>query len=323
MRPGLYAITLVPALIAVNGTANAQTYPSKPIRIISEYTAGNGGDVFFRHLARYMSAATEQTWIIDNRGGAGGLLAVEAAMRTAPDGYTLLAASQNVFVTRRYLSRTGHVDALQDFTPISALWRTTLVIAVHPSMPAKTLAEYIAHAKASPGKIAYTSSGIGTQAHFAGMNLSAMAGISLLHVPYNNARLVQDVVSGDVPSTISIVSSLTSFIRSGRLRPLAIAGSKRIDALPGVPAASETLPGFEPPPTWTALFAPAKLPPAILSSLHASIVKGMAAPEARSKAASDGFELIGNTPEQFAAQIKRDIEVAGRLVKAAKIEPLD
>mgnify|MGYP003335554581 CR=1 FL=1 len=102
--------------------------------------------------------------------------------------------------------------------------RTTLVIAVHPSMPAKTLAQYIAHAKANPGKLAYTSSGIGTQAHFAGMNLASMAGISLLHVPYNNARLVQDVVSGDVPSTISIVSSLTSFIKSGRLRPLAIAG---------------------------------------------------------------------------------------------------
>ena len=309
--------------IAAGSTATAQNYPAKPIRIISEYSAGNGGDVFFRHLARFFSAATEQQWVIDNRSGAGGLLAVEAAMRVAPDGYTLLAASQNVFVARRYLSRTGHVDALQDFTPISALWRTTLVIAVHPSMPAKTLAEYIAHAKAQPGKIGYTSSGIGTQAHFAGMNLSAMAGISLLHVPYNSTRLVQDVVSGDVPSTISIVSSLTPFIRSGRLRPLAIASNKRIEALPGVPAASETLPGFEPPPTWTALFAPARLPPAILASLHGSLVKGLAAPEARAKAASDGFELIGNTPEQFAAQIKRDIEVAGRLVKAAKIEPLD
>ncbi len=202
--------------IAAGSTATAQNYPAKPIRIISEYSAGNGGDVFFRHLARFFSAATEQQWVIDNRSGAGGLLAVEAAMRVAPDGYTLLAASQNVFVTRRYLSRTGHVDALQDFTPVSALWRTTLVI-----------------------------------------------------------------------------------------------------------AASETLPGFEPPPTWTALFAPARLPPAILASLHASIVKGVNAPEARAKAASDGFELIGNTPEQFAAQIKRDIEVAGRLVKVAKIEPLD
>ena len=319
----LLTILAAGVAIAACNVASAQSYPTKPIRIISEYTAGNGGDVFFRHLARYMSAATEQTWVVDNRGGAGGLLAVEAAMRTAPDGYTLLAASQNVFVTRRYLSRTGHIDALQDFTPISALWRTTLVIAVHPSLPVKTLRDYIAHAKAQPGKIGYTSSGIGTQAHFAGMNLSAMTGISLLHVPYSNARLVQDVVSGDVPSTISIVSSVAPFIRSGRLRALAIASNKRIDALPGVPAASETIPGFEPPPTWTGLFAPARLPQPILANLHGSVIKGINAPEARAKAASDGFDLIGNTPEQFAAQIKRDIEVAGRLVKAAKIEPLN
>ena len=320
-----YSFTFLAAItaIAASNKAIAQPYPSKPIRIISEYSAGNGGDVFFRHLARYMSAATEQTWIIDNRGGAGGLLAVEAAMRVAPDGYTLLAASQNVFVTRRYLSRTGHVDAVQDFTPVAALWRTTLVIAVHPSMPMKTLTDYVNYAKANPGKLAYTSSGIGTQAHFAGMNLAAMTGISLLHVPYNNPRLVPDVVSGDVPSTIVIVSSVVPFVRSGRLRALAIASNKRIDALPGVPAASETIPGFEPPPTWTGLFAPARLPQPILASLHASVIKGINAPEARAKAASDGFDLIGNTPEQFVAQIKRDIEIAGRLVKAAKIEPLD
>ena len=155
------------------------------------------------------------------------------------------------------------------------------------------------------------------------MNLSAMTGISLLHVPYNNPRLVPDVVAGDVPSTIAIVSSVAPFIRSDRLRALAIASNKRIDALPGVPAASETIPGFEPPPTWTGLFAPARLPQPILANLHGSVIKGINAPEARAKAASDGFDLIGNTPEQFAAQIKRDIEVAGRLVKAAKIEPLD
>jgi tripartite-type tricarboxylate transporter receptor subunit TctC len=299
------------------------TPPGKPIRVISEYVAGNGGDVFFRHLARHFAAVTEQQWVIDNRGGAGGLLAVEAAMRSAADGHTLLAASQNVFVTRRYLSRTGHIDALKEFTPVTALWRTTLVIVSHPSLPAKTLGEYIAYAKARPGMIGYASSGIGTQAHFAGLNLSAMAGISLMHVPYNSLRLVQDVASGDVPSAIVIVSSVAPFIRSGRLRALAIASNKRIDALPGVPAASESLAGFEPPPTWTALLAPANLPRPILERLHASVMKGLAVPEVRNKAASDGFELIGNTPEQFAAQIRRDIEIAGRLVKAAKIEPLD
>jgi tripartite-type tricarboxylate transporter receptor subunit TctC len=303
--------------------ASAQTYPAKPIRVISEYVAGAGGDVFFRPLASNLAAATEQQWIVDNRGGAGGLLAVEAITRAMPDGYTLLLASQNVPVTRRYLSKTGAIDPLTDLTPISALWRTTLVFATHPVFPARSLRELIAYAKLNPGKVSYSTSGIGTQAHFAGANFANIAGVALLHVPYNNNRQVTDVMAGDVPLTISIVSSVTPYTRAGRLRALAVAGYKRLEILPDVPTVSELLPSFEPPPTWTALFAPAGLPKPILARLHAGIVKALAIPEARAKATADGFELIGNTPEEFAAQLKRDIEVAGRLVKAAKIEPAD
>jgi tripartite-type tricarboxylate transporter receptor subunit TctC len=311
------------ALALCCGSAAAQSPQAKPLRVISEYVAGAGGDVFFRPLASALAAATEQQWIVDNRAGAGGLLAVEAVMRAAPDGYTLLLASQNVPVTRRYLSKSGAIDPFTELTPLSALWRTTLVFATHPSLPAKSLRELIAYAKAHPNQLSYSTSGIGTQAHFAGASFAALIGTPLLHVPYNNNRQVTDALAGDVPLTISIVSSVTPFVRSGRLRALAVAGVKRLDVLPGVPMVSEVLPAFEPPPTWTALFAPAGLPKPVLARLSAAIAKTAGAAELRAKAAADGFELIGNTPEEFAAQLKRDIEVAGRLVKAAKIEPTD
>ncbi len=304
-------------------TTPAQNYPAKPIRVISEYNAGAGGDVFFRPLGTQLAAETGQQWIVDNRPGAGGLLAVETVTRAAPDGYTLLLASQNVPVTRRYLSKTKAVDPNVDLTPIAALWRTTLVFISHPSLPPKTLQELIAYARANPGRISYGTSGIGTQAHFAGANFASISGSELLHVPYNNNRQVTDLMAGDVPMGIIIVSSVLQHVRSGRVRALAVAGYKRLPILPDVPTVSEVLPKFEPPPTWTALFAPPGLPKEILARLHGAVAKTVTNPELRAKATADGFELIGNSPEEFSAQLRRDIEVAGRLVKTAKIEPAD
>jgi tripartite-type tricarboxylate transporter receptor subunit TctC len=311
----------LPALLC--GAAAAQTYPAKPIRVISEYNAGAGGDVFFRPLATQLAAATEQQWIIDNRAGAGGLLAVEAASRATPDGYTLLLASQNVPVTRRYLSKAKPVDPNVDLTPIAALWRTTLVFVSHPSFPPKTIKELVAYAKSHPGRVSYGSSGIGTQAHFAGANFANTIGGDMLHVPYSNNRQVPDLLAGDVPTSIIIVSSVLQHVRSGRIRALAVAGHKRLPVLPDVPTVSEVLPKFEPPPTWSGLFAPPGLPKDLVARLNAAVVKAVSTPELRAKATADGFELIGNSPEEFAAQLRRDIEVAGRLVKTAKIEPTD
>ena len=308
--------------LALAATA-AQGYPVKPIRVISEYNAGAGGDVFFRPLAAQLAATTEQPWIIDNRAGAGGLVAIQAVMRSPADGYTLLIASQNVPVTRRYLSRAKPIEPSVDLTPIAALWRTTLVIASHPSFQPKSLKEMVAYARSNPGKVAYATSGIGTQAHFAGANLAVLSGTTLVHVPYANNRQVIDVVAGDVPICINIVSPVLPHVRSGRLRALAVAGYKRLEVLPNVPTVSEGVPKFEPPPTWTGLFGPPGLPTNIVARLNAAVAKTVATPDLRAKGAADGFELIGNTAEEFSVQLKRDIEVAGRLVKAAKVEPTD
>jgi tripartite-type tricarboxylate transporter receptor subunit TctC len=303
--------------------ATAQTYPARPIRVISEYGAGAGGDIFFRPLAVQLSAATGQPWIVENRPGAGAFLAVETAMRSPADGYTVLLASQNVPVTRRYLSRSKPIDPNVDLTPIAALWRTTLVVASHPSFPAKSVKELIGYARANPGKVSYGTSGIGTQAHFAGASFAVLTGTALLHVPYSNNRQVLEAVTGDVPVTINIVSPVLPHVNSGRLRPLAVAGYKRLEILPNVPTVSEVVPKFEPPPTWSGLFGPAGLPKDVVARLNAAVVKAVATPELRAKGTADGFELIGNTPQEFAAQLKRDIEVAGRLVKVAKVEPTD
>ena len=274
-------LLLAGVALAVTATAGAQGYPVKPIRVLSEYNAGAGGDVFFRPLGVQLGTATEQQWIIDNRAGAGGLVAVQAAMRAPADGYTLLLASQNVPVTRRYLSRSKPVEPNVDLTPISALWRTTLVIASHPSFQPKSLKELIAYARSNPGKVSYATSGIGTQAHFAGANLAVLSGASLTHVPYSNNRQVIDVVAGDVPVAINIVSPVLPHVSSGRLRALAVAGYKRLEVLPNVPTVSEVVPKFEPPPTWTGLFGPAGLPANIVARLNAAVAKAVATPELR------------------------------------------
>jgi tripartite-type tricarboxylate transporter receptor subunit TctC len=319
----LTRVLLTLAFAAGAGGAMAQPYPAKPIRVISEYVPGSGGDSFARPVVAHLAAATDQQWIIDNRPGAGGLLAVEAAMRTTADGYTVLTASQNALVTRRYLSRAKPIEPASDLTPISALWRTTLVISAHPSFPAKSLKDLIAYARSHPKMVAFTTSGVGTQAHFTGASLALLTGISLLHVPYANNRQVVEVVAGDAPVSINIVAPVLPHVETGRLRPLAVAAHKRLEILPDVPTVSETVPKFEPVPTWTGLFGPAGLPGDIVARLNAAVAKAVANPELRARARASGFELIGNTSEQFVAQLRRDIDVTGRLVKASNIAPTD
>jgi tripartite-type tricarboxylate transporter receptor subunit TctC len=303
--------------------AHAQSYPSKPIRVISEYVAGNGGDVFSRQILSSISAQIGQAIVVENKGGSGGLLAVDAAKRAPADGYTLLLASQNVPVTRRFLSKSEPIDPLTDLTPISALWRTSLVLAVNPAFSSKNLAELVDYAKTHAGKLSYSTTGIGTQGHFAGANFANITGTQLLHVPYNDNRLITDVISGELPMTIGIISMVAPHVKAGRLRLIASAGQKRLEMFPDVPTVTELMPTFEPPPTWTALFAPPGLAKPLLDKISSSVVKGLSVPELKAKAAGDGFDLIGNSPEDFAAQIKKDIEIAGRLVKTAKIEPTD
>jgi tripartite-type tricarboxylate transporter receptor subunit TctC len=210
------------------GTPQAQDYPSRPVKVVVPFSPGGAVDGPMRVIAQELSKRLGQQVIVENKPGAGATIGSDLVAKAAPDGYTLLLASQNVPVTRRYLSKNRPVDPNVALTPIAALWRTTLVIVSHPSFPSKTLQQLIAYAKANPDKVSYGSSGVGTQAHFAGANFATIAGIGLLHVPYNNNRQLADLLAGDVPTTIIIVSSVLQHVRSGRVRALAVAGHKRL-----------------------------------------------------------------------------------------------
>lgn len=310
-------------LLTFSVLASSQVYPSRPIHVVSEYVPGYGGDVLSRQIFAIIASELGQPLVVENKGGSGGLIAFEATKRSSPDGYTILLASQNVPVTRRYLSRGETIDATKDLTPLSALWRTSLLLAVNPSVPAKNFREFLDYLKLNSGKVSFSSTGVGTQGHFAGASLSAVTGLNIIHVPYNDNRVITDVISGEVPMTLSIVYNVSAHVRAGRLRLIASAGTKRLEAYPEIPLVTEYFPNFEPPPTWTGLFAPAGLPKVIQAKLHAAIVKGLSNPELKAKAASDGFEFIGNSPEEFSDLIHHDVEVAGRLVKLAKIEAID
>jgi tripartite-type tricarboxylate transporter receptor subunit TctC len=309
--------------LALGGVAHAQDFPNKPIHIITEYSPGSGGDVFFRALATHFSSLSAQPWVVDNRPGAGAMLAVDAATRATPDGYTILVASQNVPVTRLFLSKGRQIDATVDLTPIAPLWRSTLLVVSNASFPVKSFKELIAYAKDNPAQLAYTTSGIGTQGHFAGAGLELLTNTQMVHVPYTNGRQVMDVIAGQAPFTLSIVPFVLQGVKAGQLRVLAVAADQRLDSFPGVPTVSEIVPKFEPPPTWTGIFGPPGLPKKYVDYFNDIVQKGLANPALKQKASSDGFEFIPNSAQQFALQIKRDIEITGRLAHAAKIQPND
>ena len=322
MKKIIQSILIAAFLFAAFGV-HSQPYPSKPIRLIVPFAPGGVTDVSGRIVAIALAKRLNQQVIVENKPGASGNIGAQLVSKAAPDGYTLLLALDGTLVINPHVYERTGFDALNDFAPIAKVGDSIIIIVAHPSVGVKTLAEMIALSKTNGKGLEFGTSGTGSITQVAGELLKQRSGANLLHVPYNNNRQVTDVLAGDVPLTISIVSSVTPYTRAGRLRALAVAGAKRLEILPDVPTVSEVLPAFEPPPTWTALFAPPGLSKQLLARLHAAVAKTTSNPELRAKASADGFELIGNTPEEFSAQLKRDIEVAGRLVKAAKIEPTD
>lgn len=301
----------------------AQDYPSKPVRILVEFAAGDGGDIQVRAVARQLSVVMNQPVIVENRVGGGGLVAGEALIRTAPDGYTLLAGSPNSLVVRRFLARQQTFDVLKDFTPITAIAQTTTYI-VGTAGRFKSLGDLIAYAKANPGKISYGTSGNGSAHHLTGEQIQMLTGMRMEHVPYKGGALpMQEAATGTIPLAIGIVSIAQPLVNAGKLQVLGVVSAKRSPLMPDAPAVPEVVPGFEAPPSWTGLFGPANLPPAILRRINADTVNALNAQETRQRLAELRFDPLPMTPEEFAAQIRRDIELVGRIVKAANIQPTD
>jgi tripartite-type tricarboxylate transporter receptor subunit TctC len=310
------------ALALAASAAMAQAFPAKPIRLVTQFQAGASGDTNMRAIAGPMAEFAGQPVIVENRPGAAGVLAAEYVARSAPDGYTILGATSATQVIRIWVAKNMPFDPVKDFTPITQLSESITVIIAHPSVPANSLADLLGYARRNPGKLSYGTSGVGSEHHLSGEQIKQLTGVDMVHVPYKaTAQALLDVVSGQLPVSFSLYAATNNFIASGKVKALAVVRNKRVALLPELPCVGEVVPGFEEPPTWTGLFGPAGLPEPVLRRLNADAVRAVQHPSVRAKYAAVGNETVGSGAEEFAAKIKKQIELVGRIAKAAGIQP--
>ena len=311
-------------LLLTVAVAQAQNYPARPVRVITPFTAGSAIDTLARVLGQKMSDAWGQQVVIDNRIGANGIIGTEAAARAPADGYTLYLGNIATLAINPHLYTRLPYDAVKDFAPITLAATIQVVLVVHPSLPVRSVKELIALAKAHPGAINYASGGNGSAQHLPMEMLGVATGIKLVHVPYKGlGPAYNDVLGGQVPMMWTGVSNVVQYLESGRLRVLAIGSTRRSPALPNVPTMIEAgVPGFD-FEAWTGYLAPTGTPKDLIARLHTDITRILGATEVRDKLTALGFNVVGNTPEQFAALIRNDIERFGKLVKAAGIKSSD
>jgi tripartite-type tricarboxylate transporter receptor subunit TctC len=296
-------------------------YPAKPVRFIVPSASGGGTDIIARALAQKLSEAFGRQFVVDNRPGAGQMIGLEAAAKAAADGHTLVMAASTLAINP-VMYRKLPYDALRDFAPITQAATLPNVLVVHPSVPAKTVAELIALAKRRPGELSYASAGVGTSPQMAIELLKSMAGIDMVHVPYKGTTPgVTDLLGGQVALMAPNLLTALPHIKAGKLRALGVTSARRSDALPEVPALAEAgLPGYE-ASQWYGVLAPAGTPPQIVSRLHAEIVRALREPDVKDRLAADGAEAVGSSPEEFAAFIRAELAKWAQVASAAGIRP--
>ena len=295
-------------------------YPSRTVRIVVPSPPGGGTDIVARVLAQHFSKTLGQSFVVENKPGAGNMIGIEAVARSAPDGYTLLMVPATLALNSVLYKKVPY-HPIRDFAPITLAATAPLVLIVHPSVPAQSLGEFIAYAKREPGKMSYGTAGIGTAPHLCMELLKSMAGIDLLHIPYKGtAPAAADVISGQIAAMFATALTARPMIDSGRVRALAVSGTQRVQALPRVPPVTETVPGYA-AIQWYGLLAPAGTPQPVIARLNAEAARSLKSDEMRERLAADGAEPQGSTPEEFAALIKSELEKWGRVTRAAGIEP--
>ena len=304
------------ALAALPRTAWAENYPARPVRLIVGYPAGGSTDLVARIIGSWLGERLGQSFVIENRPGAGTNIAVQAAVASPPDGYTLLFVTTTNAINASVQSALPF-DFLRDLAPVAGLVELPFVMEVTPSLPVKTVAEFIAHAKANPGKINMASFGTGTISHLAWELFKLEAGVEMVHVPYHGgAPMVTDLIGGRVQAGIDALPNSLPHIRSGALRALAVTGPARSAAVSDVPTVGETLKGYE-VSGWTGIAVPAATPAAIIAALNREINAGLADPRIAARLADVGGQPILVTPEPFGAMWRRDTEKWAKVVKFA------
>jgi len=306
--------------LAGAGPAAAQAWPAKPVRIVVPFTPGGGLDIQARLFGKKFYETLGQTFVVENRTGAGGLIGAEAVARSAPDGYTLLFSSASLAVNVSLYKKLAF-DPVKDFDPVSWVSSVPLVLVVHPSVPVKSVPELVALARKRAGQFNASSNGIGTTSHLSIEMLKQYAGVAVTHVPYKGGGpATTAVLSGEVDIAFVPVLSAQPFMKSGKVRVLAVTTAKRSSILPDVPTMKSYYPEFE-SDNWYAFFVPAGTPQDIVTKLNAEILKALKAPDVIDYLSHDGADPVGSTPAELAANYRREIVKYAKLIKAANIQP--
>jgi tripartite-type tricarboxylate transporter receptor subunit TctC len=294
-------------MLACSAHVTAQTYPLKPVRLISPYASGGGSDTLARILGQKLYEAWGQPVVVENRPGAAGTLGAETVARATADGYTLLVTPSAVLTINPHLYAKLRYDTFKDFVPVTMASNSPYLLVVHPKIPASSVKELIAYAKMNPGKMNYSSSGNGSSTHLAGVLFNNMAGVEIVHIPYKGAApAIVDLLAGNIQMRFSSVVPVLPHVRSGRLRGIAISSPKRYGPLPDMPTIAESgLPGYA-VESFYAVVAPAHTPRAIVSKINAEVVRNLRSPEVAAHMAADGAEVIGSSPEELAKALRDD-----------------
>jgi tripartite-type tricarboxylate transporter receptor subunit TctC len=318
--PG-FRLWIAAGLAAASIAAYGQDYPNKPIRLVVPFATGGATDNSGRALADRLGQRIGQRVVVDNRSGAGGNIGTEIVAQSAPDGYTLLLALDATMVVNPFTLSKVPFDTLKDFAPITKLGDVALVLAAHPSLPAKNLAQLLVYSKANPNKLSYSSGGNGSTTHVAGELLKQRTGLDMQHIAYKSGGLaVLDAVGGQVQLTYSAAAGSNTHIRAGKLVGIGVSTTKRVASLPDVPTFIEQgLKDFI-AVSWVGVMAPAKTPRTIIDKLHAEITAVLKEPELQERFGLLGIEPVGNTPEEFATQIKADLARWQQVVERARIK---
>lgn len=313
----LAALALAAVLPAV---AAAQAWPERPVKMIVPFPAGGATDVVARLLGQKLGEAWGQSVVIENRAGAGGNIGGEAAAHSPADGYTLFMTSGSIVTANPYMYKSLPYDPTKDFVAITNVASGPQVVIVNPDGPFKTLQELIAYGKANPGRLTFGSAGIGTQTHLAGENFAYSAGIDMTHVPYKGeAYAITDVMGGQISTAVINLSAAINFIKSGKLRALAVTSKERNAQLPDVPAAAEAVPGFE-NAGWFGLLAPTGTPKEIVDKVYRDSARILGTDEFRARLAKLAMVPVGNTPAEFAAAIHDESAYWAKIIRERKLQ---
>ena len=302
------------ALPAVSRVAGAQAYPTRPVRVMVGFAPGQAIDIVTRIIGQRLSERLGQQFIIENRPGAGGNIATEVVARAPADGYTLLAIGSNNMINPTLYQNLNY-DFIRDIAPVASVYRVPQVMEVNPSFPAKTVPEFIAYAKAHPGEISFASAGNGSVAHVTGELFKMMTGVNMLHVPYRGAPpALTDLIAGQVHVMFDNMPSSIEHIRAGRLRPLAVTATTRLEALPDVPPLGDFVPGFE-TSAWAGIGAPKNTPAEIIDTLNREINAVLADPTIKTRIADLGGEMLALSPSEYTRRIAEETDKWAKVIK--------